>query len=134
MILQMLILLAGLSPQADLHALADNVPLRKEIQPSEKEMRFALGNNRMNGWKQYGGFSFYDDWENPGSTRKWSDWYVRHLGQDTGGTSPEAPLPDGPGPTTGRPEPPAPPVTPVPEPASMILLAAGAIPLLRRRR
>jgi hypothetical protein len=134
MILQMLVFLAGLSPQADLHALADDFRRPSKIEADEDEIRFALGNNEMRMWEQFGGFGFHDKYRNPGATPKWADWTVRHLGRHTGGYAPaDIPEPAQPPVPRAPKDPPSPPAEPVPEPATMFLLAAGAIPLLRRR-
>jgi hypothetical protein len=137
MLFQMLILLAGLSPQADLHALAPDL---RSFQPSqqqeasEEEIRYALGNNELSAWRYFGGFGWRDDWKNPGSARKWSDWVVRHTGLDGSGGYAGQDDPKSPAPTPEQPKdpPPAPP-TPVPEPTTMALLAGGAAVLLRRK-
>ncbi len=137
MLLRMLILLAGLSPQADLHALAPDLrdfQVSQQQEITEEEIRYALGNNELTASRQLGGFGWRDDWKNPGSSRKWSDWVVRHTGLDGSHGRHGDDDSDIPAPAPDKPNdpPPAPP-TPVPEPATLTLLAVGAMALLRRK-
>ncbi len=137
MLFSVLILLAGLAPQADLHALAPDLrdfQASEQQRATEDEIRHALGNNELTVWRQQGGFGWRDEWKNPGSSRKWSDWLVRHTGLDGSGSHRGGDDSPAPAAAPDRPSdpPPAPP-TPVPEPATLALLAAGAMALLRRK-